>query len=782
MPFKVNARTILHLGAELISSDAIAFFELIKNAFDAKSKRVRINVVVRLNFATASEFVTSASLINGSGPYLQFRSRVLAAIDPRAQEIAELRASVSAAKNIKELVRVIEEANYIEFEDTGDGMSLSDLDGVYLTIGTRDRLEQREQRQRAVAAGSTAADRPVLGEKGVGRLSAMRLGRRLHVRTSRAGESYWNILDIDWGWFSHDSDKYLEQIPVDPTRGPEKEDRKASGTVIRICALTSDWNVQKLEDIAAKEFSKLTDPFLPKTLYPITLRFNGDAVPIRRLNDVIFEQAHATVEVQYTIQEGPRLATKMNYRRYGKSKTVVDEGAHLLSAADVTLPSVLTDLGPFTMQMYWFNRRILTAVDGIGDLSVVRELVAQWSGGLMVYRDGFRVYPYGGPDDDWLDLDRKAFGSAGYKVNRGQIVGKVDISAVLNPRLTDQTNREGLRECPETEALRGLLKHVLRQQFKPFLDDVDAAEKNKERLTFSDIGARVEEQERHLQLNIQALAAKFPALKSDPKILEELRNTSKGIRDVMDQASLLAESFEKGRTQLIHLAGLGLMVEIVAHELNRATSNTLATLADAREHSGRVSFEDLIPSLEAQLKTLQKRLRILDPLTTAGRQVKETFDVVDLVRDVIKGHAAQFRRHSIRHELHVTPSDRGVLRMKMVRGMVVQVVENLISNSVYWLKQQQRYEPSFKPILTIAVDISSKEISVHDNGPGVDPDRKDDIFEAFVTTKPPGEGKGLGLYISKEIAMYHGASLYMSERRSPHRNKLNTFIFALEGK
>src|ERR1700683_1138078 len=48
MPFKVNARTILQLGEELISSDAVAFYELIKNSFDARSRRVDIDVVVRL--------------------------------------------------------------------------------------------------------------------------------------------------------------------------------------------------------------------------------------------------------------------------------------------------------------------------------------------------------------------------------------------------------------------------------------------------------------------------------------------------------------------------------------------------------------------------------------------------------------------------------------------------------------------------------------------------------------------------------------------------------------
>ena len=51
MAFRVTARTVLHLGSELISSDGIALYELIKNALDARSPEVRINVVCRMDFA-----------------------------------------------------------------------------------------------------------------------------------------------------------------------------------------------------------------------------------------------------------------------------------------------------------------------------------------------------------------------------------------------------------------------------------------------------------------------------------------------------------------------------------------------------------------------------------------------------------------------------------------------------------------------------------------------------------------------------------------------------------
>src|SRR5205823_6627238 len=97
----------------------------------------------------------------------------------------------------------------------------------------------------------------------------------------------------------------------------------------------------------------------------------------------------------------------------------------------------------------------------IGTLTQVRQQQAQWAGGLALYRDGFRVHPYGGPDDDWLDLDRKALASGGYKVNRRQLIGRVSISARQNPLLVDQTNREGLRDCPEKRALVKILKHLL---------------------------------------------------------------------------------------------------------------------------------------------------------------------------------------------------------------------------------------------------------------------------------------------------------------------------------
>ncbi len=68
MPFRVTARTILQLGAELISSDAVAFYELIKNAFDAGSKRVTVRVIERVPSSEIPSIQEALSAVKDAQP------------------------------------------------------------------------------------------------------------------------------------------------------------------------------------------------------------------------------------------------------------------------------------------------------------------------------------------------------------------------------------------------------------------------------------------------------------------------------------------------------------------------------------------------------------------------------------------------------------------------------------------------------------------------------------------------------------------------------------------
>lgn len=150
MPFRVAARTVLQLGSELISSDGVAFYELIKNAFDANSKRVEIELINRIPEDHQGTLRNDLNAPRPSGSndverLKQLKKRLLDSLDRTAPNLNELQSKATEAESLKELSDCLEEANYIVIQDTGEGMSLDDLQDVYLTIGTRARLKERLQ-------------------------------------------------------------------------------------------------------------------------------------------------------------------------------------------------------------------------------------------------------------------------------------------------------------------------------------------------------------------------------------------------------------------------------------------------------------------------------------------------------------------------------------------------------------------------------------------------------------------------------------------------------------
>ena len=156
MAFKITARTLLHLGAELISSDAVALYELIKNAFDANSlKGVQVGVTVRMP-SWPGEWLVQIEKVPPEPPkdsskraaYVDelenLKRALLDALDATAPGVETCATEIKAAQNGASLRTAAEAANEIVIRDTGHGMSKADLNDVYLTIGTRYRRKERE--------------------------------------------------------------------------------------------------------------------------------------------------------------------------------------------------------------------------------------------------------------------------------------------------------------------------------------------------------------------------------------------------------------------------------------------------------------------------------------------------------------------------------------------------------------------------------------------------------------------------------------------------------------
>ena len=542
-------------------------------------------------------------------------------IDYEAPNGSELSEQLNGNLSEKQLILLLKQANYILIKDQGRGMSMQELEDIYLTIGTRNRRKERE-----LAETNEEAQRPILGEKGLGRLSVMRLGESLRVETTKYGEVNYSLLEIDWTLFSHDSDALLESINIEPKKGAIKINPSIEGTSIFIYDLRDAWSKDKVMKISREQLGRFIDPFGKANRDFINLWFNKQPILLSGIDKVLFNNAHAYVKAQLVLDElgNASLSGQIDYKTYNRHKTFSLSGTHLAGViGDDNAFEILRRLGPFTVELYWYNRQLLTKKQGVIDADYVKSLVSTWGGGLMVYRDGFRVNPYGGPNDDWLSLDPTALSSPGYKLNRRQVVGKVDISSVDNPLLLDQTNREGLRDNAEKQALVSILQYCIWKELKTFLDSIKLEEKsNIAALSLNEIEKRINSGQYKLRENVNYQISKYPELRSEKDIIIENEGILLESNNLFEKTKESAKELENRLITTINLAGLGLMVDVIAHELNRVTHNAIQTINNLQPQDLSQRMASSMNTLKSQLKTLQTRLKVLDPLGPSGRQHK----------------------------------------------------------------------------------------------------------------------------------------------------------------
>ena len=178
------------------------------------------------------------------------------------------------------------------------------------------------------------------------------------------------------------------------------------------------------------------------------------------------------------------------------------------------------------------------------------------------------------------------------------------------------------------------------------------------------------------------------------------------------------------------------------------------------------------------MNSISKRLRILDPLSVAGRQRRERFNLDELVQEIVAAHEAQFARHSI--ELILLLPERPV-QVYAVKGMVVQVLENLISNSVYWMDVEKNRKMSYEPEMVIDLDDNPPRVRFADNGPGISEQYKDRVFDLFFSLKDKSRRRGLGLFIAREAAEHNGGALALDTEVANSEGRFSTFDYQVVG-
>ncbi|MBD8733209.1 ATP-binding protein [Pseudomonas sp. CFBP 13710] len=792
MAITFKARVLLELGAELISSDAVALYELVKNAIDAGSPHVEVSFFIVLQRSAFNEL---NEILDSDFPVeeliSQFKSGVDRLIEVDAAEEAKSKfyadlgepATVRAAR--RNLSKAFFNSNKIVIKDCGHGMTIDALHKYYLTVGTPMRVIERSSRKRF---GSDASKNdPILGEKGIGRLSAMRLGHYVFLKTAVSEEPNWNCLQLDWRKIFDDPNLDADALDYEPYVGSQKQTSDFSGTTLVIRDLQSDWTQEKINTLVNTDMAKMANPF-DSNFFNTYFRFNFQAqkVQLAFFEKMKLGHADAVCTASFKKLDGVKNANPLDswelsvfveYKRYGAQRVHTFTGDHLaacvreqakkgkassLIMSNEIIENALKTLGPFEVKFWWFNRGRIRKENSELWSGGLERFVRLWSGGLLVYRDGFRVYPYGGAADDWLDLDRNALSASQYKLNRAQIIGYLNIGKESNPELHDQTNREGFRDTPEKEALRRLLRHVFITECRRYLEKIDKEHKADTTETVDELEQRLNDSQKIALKSLKDLQSRVP---QESETIESIRFQLGDIQDAWERAKITIKNHDADMEQYVHLAGVGLQVEFISHELARVTGDALELLSKKQD----INNDSTKRFLQAQLKTLNKRVRVLDMLSIPGRQTKKWCDIEDVSALLYEMHENKIERHGIEFSIDVI--NDVPLKVHIEQGQVLQILDNLFSNSFYWLKH--RFSRESPPKISIVINAEARTVTFTDNGPGVPDSISDSIFDPFVTSKPSSEGRGLGLFISQRLASYNEAELVLGTK---NQGKYNSFV------
>lgn len=773
--FRVAARALKQMGAEMITSDDVALNELIKNAFDSGSPRVTVAIEAPADSAAlelAKEKIKSEGL--KKGPSLQLAEKTISAdmsSEERSALIEEFKANMSTSKDFIDFVdRFRKERFKIVVSDKGKGMSADDVISRFLVIGTPGKyLEKRSAK---------AGDALILGDKGIGRLSMMRLGQTATVTSKNSGDDHWHSVRFGWSEFDN-PDLYIDDIELDVVE-TATDQQANSGTTVEINDLNALWNAEKVSGFIQKYLRRLQDPFAPqRPRYPIDVMLNGRRQPISTLPEWLEKCAQFRATIRFNPDGVDKEKSVMRRSVLWRGSTTSDDRSWTMAELSERLgipEQLFNSLGPFEATCLWFNRQALFANTVDRSKSDVTNELNLWCGGFAIYRDGFRVGQTGGMEDDWLEWDRRALKTKGYALNRYQTVGSVSISSKNNPRLVDAANRERLVACPEQQLLKTLLGDEIVTELRGLISVAQEAE--------AQIVLSEESTEESLRRSEDGLVKTLRTFNSIVKgIAPEHREKVLEIRNAINEQVEYVQSIKHAldnaretRVELLELANIGLVVEIVIHELARLTERAgelLAQLKDEKQSSNTVG---IIDNLRIQIVATNKRIRTVDAMSPSGRNRRERYDAVAQVKTVLNGFAPRLERHDIDISLKVDGGDPNhPLPVNMVRGLIAQALENLLTNAIYWVQQSIK-EGEERRKICVEIDSKALVISITDNGPGVDPKYAKAIFTPYFTTRR--KGKGLGLYIASELAAYHDGKLYLDETPDDD-GRLRTFVLEL---
>lgn len=716
-----RARIMRTLGNELISNDTVAVIELVKNAYDADATRI---------------------LVRFFGPLEQSKGGV-------------------------------------EVIDNGHGMDLSVVRNAWMEPATPNKRNETY---------SNKYGRRVLGEKGIGRFATMRLSEELELITLATNSQQEVYGLFDWQQFD-DPHKFLDQIlilteerpPQEicsggsiqklnwPNSNSGEEINLSSGTILRMNQLKHSWGHDEFSELQ-RGLARLISPFFNNKNLTIKLdvpeEFSEFSAQINP--PTIVDYPHYSVkgkvesegkcDLTLTIHAGG--ITRHMQGGFVRTETqrlqYVDEDVYKTLKAEEKnslpegTPSTLNDLacGEIEIELRIWDRDDLGNLEQISqnNLQNIRKDLDALAG-ISIYRDGFRVLPYGEPNNDWLRLDIRRVQKPTIRLSNNQILGYVGISADNNPNLTDQSNRQGLNENLGYQHLKEVMLSIL--------NEIENLRRSARKPTPPNGQPDSPFRSLFASPDFNEIFAYLDSEYPKDKRAKDL------ISSVEKQFSKQLESIKHAVSRYHSLATLGQLIDILLHDgrqpLSTINSQALLGMEDIDEinndsHPVFPKLHKRFSLIAGQGQVLNTAFRRIEPFGGRKKGRPSQLYLEKIIEDAFEVFETQLSASGILVEI---PKTTTLVRIDPAEFQ--EVIINLLQNSIYWLK----LVPSDQRKIAVTVKRTAEdcvEIIFADSGPGVASENKKNIFDPYFSTKPDGIGLGLSI-VGEIITDYYGGTL-----------------------
>lgn len=648
-------------------------------------------------------------------------------------------------------------------EDNGSGMSAEQLRDGFMRISSTEKIQNpvsvKYHRRRA-------------GKKGIGRFSVQRLGHNLTIRTYVANFQNGYQLDIDWDAYSSNVDlgfvsNKIKQIPA----------RGFSGTVLVIKNLRDRWS----EAAISRIYQYISDIMLPQkhnydeeSLDPgmnVYFYQNNDSVRKEILDQKldIFQHALALIEGKVDSNYNGTFAIHSNKLKFDYSSEI---------GLDVDMPNMpFKNIRNVKYRVYYFiyDSKLIPR----GQMSIIKKYSLKNSG-IKLYRNGFRVLPYGEWGDDWLSLDKSTRRRSILPTHTNQnFFGYVEISDESGD-FEETSSREGLLNNEAFVELqnfiyRSLVSAVIKIAEQRNLKIV-SGQKQQDDGQWEEINVRV----KNIAFTISELDKDFESGQETIEAKAKRRKKIKKLKEEFDEVKKLQKIAQakslREKSMLRILGSVGLTVGQFVHEIKNHFTNIESDLSSLMEAQLDNEAKNRISLLNKNFTSLKTYISYFDHVISAN--VVRTLRPLEM-REVVKPFLDSINA-DMERQGYQTPkmifNGYNLYTKPMHPSEWSSILFNFYTNSKKAIKRAKT-----KGAICIECGESADNmiyLEFSDNGVGIPKEIENRIFEEFYTTTASDTldkldfssevtGTGLGLSIVRDIvSSYKGRVFVVSAKNN----------------